>query len=362
MLVCDTATALSQERTPEGFLRVRARIGRTGIQLYRAGEIGAPPGVPPDRMLRVYRPPEDVFEPASLASFASKPVTLEHPPRMVDSANWKHFAVGHSGLGVERDGDHVSADLTITDAAAVARAEAGSELSNGYWADFVFEPGQTPDGEAYDALQRRIRGNHIALVDTGRCGPSCRIDADPAARTDSAARDGCTCAVTDALEVLSVDGTMLRADAAGVAVITRLRQALETRDGEIAALKGAAAALEAAAPGPAALDALVAERADLIGAARAVCGTGLDGRGQTNAAIRRLAVSTLLGPDRVRERSDDYVAAAFDTLIAAHRTDNSLGAHVAAGLGDRAGGRDAALRARDQYLTQAWKGQPAGDA
>ena len=176
MLLCDSAQTVSRERTPEGFLRIRARIARVGVHDYKAGEIGGPPGASPDKIVRVYRPVGAVFDPASMASFAAKPVTLDHPPAMVDSANWKRFAVGHSGAAVSREGDHLAADLIITDAAAVARAEAGAELSNGYWADFVFTPGWTSSGEPYDAVQRNIRGNHIALVDSGRCGPSCRLD------------------------------------------------------------------------------------------------------------------------------------------------------------------------------------------
>jgi len=158
MLIHDQATPLSRRRTPEGFLQMRARIGRAGIQDYRAGEIGGPAGAAFDSPVRVYRPPAEVFDPASLASFAGKPVTLDHPPAMVDSGNWKQVAVGHSGSSVERDGHHLATDLVVTDAAAVARAEAGSELSNGYWADFDFTPGLTPEGEPYDAVQRNIRG------------------------------------------------------------------------------------------------------------------------------------------------------------------------------------------------------------
>ena len=141
MFVHDQATPLSRRRTPEGFLHLKARIGRAGLQDYKAGEIGGPPGVAPDTNVRVYRPPDEVFAPASLASFASKPVTLDHPPGMVDSGNWKRFAVGHAGEAVAQDGDHVATDLVLTDAEAVAKADAGAELSNGYWADFHFTPG-----------------------------------------------------------------------------------------------------------------------------------------------------------------------------------------------------------------------------
>ena len=217
MLVHDRATPLARRRTPEGFLEMRARIGRAGLHDYRAGEVGGPPGAAPDAPVRVYRPPAQVFDPASMESFAGKAVTLDHPPAMVDSGNWRDHAVGHSGQGVVRDGDHVAADLFIADAAAVAKAEAGAELSNGYWADFDFTPGVTPEGERYDAVQRNIRGNHIAIVDKGRCGASCSV---PPGTGDAAPRGA---AVLDCAEQ--------------AALVAELRAALDARDGEVAALK-----------------------------------------------------------------------------------------------------------------------------
>lgn len=363
MLIHDGATALSRERTPEGFLRVRARIGRAGLHDYKAGEIGGPPGVAPDRTVKVYRPPEDVFDADSLASFAQKPVTLDHPPRMVDSANWKSVAVGHSSEAVTRDGEHVATDLVITDAAAVARAEAGAELSNGYWADFVFAPGTTPDGQAYDAVQRNIRGNHIALVDAGRCGPTCRVDAVPPAVSP------CGCGAADHRSV-TIEGVAVTTDAAGAAALATLQgtlddaraertRALEVRDGEVAALR---ASIAAANPDPARLDALVVERARVLDAAQRLIGAGFDGRTLGTAAVRRAVVDRLLGPQPSPARSDDYIAAAFDALAAARGPANPLAFHVAAGLAGGSTSREAALAARNRYLTDAWKGHIATGA
>ena len=173
MLIHDAAAATSREVTPEGFLRVRpasaepvctttvrpssARLRVSG-RTTRCGSIARRRGVRRRRM----------------DSFAPKPVTDGHPTEMVDARNWRRYAIGHSGPVAVRDGDHLAADLLITDAAA-ARASPGPQLSNGYFADFVFAPGMTPDGEANDAMQRNIRGNHFALVEAGRCGDACRI-------------------------------------------------------------------------------------------------------------------------------------------------------------------------------------------
>jgi len=59
--------------TEEGFLRVPARISRTGTQTYLAAELGLKDREPTD-LIVAYRPPEEVFDPESLASFAAKPV------------------------------------------------------------------------------------------------------------------------------------------------------------------------------------------------------------------------------------------------------------------------------------------------
>jgi hypothetical protein len=81
---------------------------------------------------------------------------------------------------VTPDGDKVRASLMITDSATIEALEAGkSELSCGYTADVEFTPGLW-NGQPYDAVQRNIRGNHVALVDAGRAGPACAIRMDAA--------------------------------------------------------------------------------------------------------------------------------------------------------------------------------------
>ena len=66
--------------TDEGYMQVPARIGRTGIQEYRAGEIGLTDRDPME-IVKVFRPPEEVFDEESMRSFENKPVTNDHPPK-----------------------------------------------------------------------------------------------------------------------------------------------------------------------------------------------------------------------------------------------------------------------------------------
>ncbi len=341
MLIHDFAVATSRTVTPEGFLRVRARIGRTGVHLYRAAELGTPVGYAPDDAIRVLRTPDEVFGDAAMASFAGKPVTDGHPPTMVDATNWKRYAVGQSGADVVRDGDHLATDLLITDIAAVKRVEAGALLSNGYLADFEFTPGTTAAGEAYDAVQSNIRGNHIALVDAGRCGESCRID-------DAAVQD---CGCGTGLVLLELDGIELQVGSDAVAGAEALRRKIEARDGTIAALT-------ARLSDTTVLDELVADRAAVLERARLTLGAAFAPKGLSTGAIRRAVVAKALGTD-LTGRSDAYVGAAFDALGVADPALNPLATHLAA-FNPRQHG-ESARRDRDQFLTHAWKGdQPDG--
>lgn len=161
--------------TDEHYLKVPAVLARTGIQLYTAGEIGHPT-LAADEVVRVYRPPEEVFSEASMASFGMKPVTNDHPDELVSAENVKALQVGFSSENIERDGDLLKATLVITDPKAIYDIERGKrELSNGYEADYDLTPGVTLEGEAYDVVQRNMRGNHIAIVESGRCGPECAV-------------------------------------------------------------------------------------------------------------------------------------------------------------------------------------------
>ena len=65
--------------------------------------------------------------------------------------------------------DLLLADLLITHSEAIELVQAGNpEVSCGYEADYE----ETGPGIGY---QRNILGNHIALVENGRCGPRCAI-------------------------------------------------------------------------------------------------------------------------------------------------------------------------------------------
>jgi hypothetical protein len=172
----------SRSLTKEGFLLcsgvpIARTTHRDAPMLYAPGEVPVKAG--PDGIIRVERLPEDVFTPETIASFAGKPVigvmggsTTAHGTGDVNPTNWKQLAVGvvqNPRRGEGLDDDLLLADLLITDADAIAAVRSGlREVSCGYDADYEeLGPGR--------ARQMNIIGNHVALVEHGRCGPRCSI-------------------------------------------------------------------------------------------------------------------------------------------------------------------------------------------
>lgn len=163
------------DKTPEGYLICRnVPINRTGTQDYMAGELQLDGD--PERVVKVYRLPDDVFTPAALASYEGKDVTNGHPPEMLTAENQSAYSRGHVEH-VRREGDNTVADLIIKDPALVADVENGvlREVSCGY--NCQFEP--YLDGYK----QTHIIGNHVAVVPRGRAGHDVAIH-DAAAKAE----------------------------------------------------------------------------------------------------------------------------------------------------------------------------------
>ena len=167
------------KREPEGYLLcLNVPVARTGTQDYLPEELGLSPG---SSFLSVYRPEEEVFSPETMASFEGMPVTNNHPPDGVDVSNIRTLQKGHAHnvrRGSGEEADLLLADLIITDPALItAILEDGKrEISCGYTYELSEENGTY--------IQRKIRGNHVAVVDAGRAGPRVSIkDQKPERRT-----------------------------------------------------------------------------------------------------------------------------------------------------------------------------------
>src|SRR5690606_19868458 len=134
----------------------------------------------------------------------------DHPDEPVTADNWKQYAVGQTGDEIARDGTFIRVPMMVADGDAIKAIEGGKqELSAGYSCDLAFEPGTSPDGQAYDAIQKNIRANHVAIVDRGRAGNQVRIGDDAKAWGAAPIRpttDKETITMSDALRTVVVDG------------------------------------------------------------------------------------------------------------------------------------------------------------
>lgn len=176
MQFTDAVTVAGTRRRDDGYLVADARIARTGVQLYAGSELGRPDMA----TVRVYRAGAEVFSEDTIRSAAHRPVTNEHPEAMVTSENWKRFAVGQTGDEITGEGIFIRVPLMVSDEAAIKDIEAGKrELSAGYFCDVDFTAGVSPSGEEYDAVQKNIRVNHIAIVARGRAGRLFGVFAGP---------------------------------------------------------------------------------------------------------------------------------------------------------------------------------------
>lgn len=142
--------------TPEGWIKDAPVLTRTGIFTYTRAD---------GSTVREYRPPEEVFNQDSMRGLAGIPITVEHPRQ-----NVKHDSpvsiVGTVISEGRRDGENLRADLIIHRPQLLGGRK---ELSLGYTVEIDPTPGEV-NGERYDAVQRKIRLNHLAAVKSGRAG------------------------------------------------------------------------------------------------------------------------------------------------------------------------------------------------
>lgn len=324
----DLATVSGTKETAEGFLIADAFAVRTGIQVYAGYEVGMP-DVP---MVNVYRSEQEVFHKDTLTSFAHIPVTNDHPTEYVTVENWKQYAVGETSNDVLRDGHKMRIPLIVKDKAAIADIKGGKrELSAGYSCELEFIDGYAPDGTPYQAIQKHIRANHLAIVKHGRAGPDFKIG-------DQANRWGAS-PITDYnheeninMKKIILDGISIETTEQGAEAINKLQNQIKdqlvklesvandskavaaVKDEEIGKLK---AGLADATKKVEALDidALVASRLALVTDAQKIV-KDLKINGLSDADIRRQAVSAKYGEAIVKDASDAEIAGMFKAATA----------------------------------------------
>ena len=281
----DRATVGATKDTQDGYLVATSKIARTGIQLYRADEVG----LIGSHAVRVYRAESEVFSKDALASLQHAPVTLNHPKELVTSDNWASLAKGEVSTDILRDGDYLAASLIIKDSdAATAARSTHKEISLGYTASITMQDGVSPSGEKYDAVMTGFNYNHLALVPKGRAGDKARIG-------DSADHWGASPVTTKgpAMELTKVviGDKAINVAASDADVFTKL---IADKDTAIGTLKAELADAQSKIMTDEQITAKVAAMAD--------------------AATKRAAVKAKFGDEAVKDASDAEIAGMYRVI------------------------------------------------
>lgn len=152
----------------------RNPISKVGVFDYLGSTIGAPE---PDKIYRVYRPAEELGHPDCIESFKLTPWINDHTFLGSEEGATPAENVGVHGVIGERvefdpdfDGGTLFGNLKCFSESHAAMVDAGKiDLSLGYRCEYDWTPG-VYNGEPYHAVQRTVRGNHVASVDEGRMG------------------------------------------------------------------------------------------------------------------------------------------------------------------------------------------------
>lgn len=307
---------IKAKRTDEGFIVDSPVVARVGIQIYRNND---------GSTRRELRLPEDVFNADSLASFAGKPITDDHPEEKVTSKNAKKLSVGAMTGEAKQDGDNVVVPITIFDADVIDKIEKGGkkELSLGYSVTLDETPGEW-NGEKYDAIQRDIRINHLAIVAKGRAG-NARLNID---RFDAVSINHEDDLMPENLGRLRLDGGLeyqaapevivafekMRGDAlANKEELVSMSAKLDALEAERDALKSEVAKGEQIkADAKAEALAELKARNDLEKVAE---GFKVDCAGKSDREVKEAVIKSQRGDADLSSKSDIYVDAAFDLAV-----------------------------------------------
>lgn len=148
-------------------------ITKEGVFPYLGKEIGAPE---PNRIYYVYRPAEELQKQETIDSFKLLPFIDDHEMLGKDATPAEKKGVaGMIGESVKFEPPYLKGNLKVLASRVLDKINSGKiELSAGYYSTYDFESGVF-NGQRYDAVQRNIRANHLALVDKGRSGADVAI-------------------------------------------------------------------------------------------------------------------------------------------------------------------------------------------
>jgi len=357
------------QETPEGFLRIRATFARTGCQTYRNFDGSQRVEYRPES--EVAR--EDSFlSLGGLPVTLEHPPQLLTP----DTARQYQRGASGTHVTYDNGFVHGTVVLTDREAIEAVKRGDATELSVGYRCEYDATPGVAPDGTRFDGTQRSISGNHHAITSKARAGSEVRLHFDsadqpswvgistesfqtPTEEPDMAARTARTDmkpeapkggmpkdedeekpmasdedmedmeeddddeegmsfppvkpkakAKTDSADNRTVPWAVYKASLDDLAAAEQRFDALEE---QITEIEKQLDARTDSSIDQQRLDALVAERVEVLDKAAAITGARSRHDGLTNRQVQELALkSGGVKVDQIETRSDDYVAARFD--------------------------------------------------
>lgn len=162
---------------PNGWFQVKNNpLSKSGVFPYLGKDLQAEE---PNKIYHVYRPDEELSDPECLDSFRLLPFVDEHTMLGSEDAGLTPAEQKgvHGVIGEDiyfKDGTLYANLKVFSDKMAQLIQDGKKELSCGYrcvyeMADGVFK------GQPYQYIQRKIRGNHLALVEEGRMGPDVAV-------------------------------------------------------------------------------------------------------------------------------------------------------------------------------------------
>lgn len=157
-----------------GFWKIENNpITKAGVYPYLGRQIS--PKLEPNKIYYVYRPLSELTNPETIESFNVVPMINDHEMIGEGFTPYDKRPAGGILFNPVANDKGLNGDLKIYSDKLKNEIKSGKkELSLGYFCDYELSEGEF-NGQRYDAIQRNIRGNHIALVNKGRMGSDVRV-------------------------------------------------------------------------------------------------------------------------------------------------------------------------------------------
>lgn len=154
------------------------RISKANVCGYYGREIPNAKGLglDPTKLYMLYRDPVELEKAAP--TFANLQLLMRHVPVNANDAK-PMVTVGTVGSTISFDGTYLCTDrLTVwtKEGIKAIETEEQAELSPSYRYAVDMTPGSSPEGVMYDGRMYDMKGNHVALVKTGRQGPDVYVN------------------------------------------------------------------------------------------------------------------------------------------------------------------------------------------